>query len=226
MPDNASKMRPTNSTNNFEASDFVGHSKAIDQVTHDPGTVVNFAYKALKEELIKFQITRQELSSKFNQRKHLYETQVSSSNPRAECSPFPKTFQANYSADTGILAFCENPRQICIKDAKSSFGGFCADPFSSFDGVMSENMLIDRQRRLTACHYQNGTAGGTKCAGGRACDGLTELFIANSIGCGSCNGYGACQYISGKYPSSSTSLILCIKVRLPKPPCKLCCSRI
>jgi hypothetical protein len=51
---------------------------------------------------------------------------------------------------------------------------------------------------LTECTYLNGTAG-IKCSGSQACVDLSSSFIINLIGCGSCNAFGSCSRISGKF---------------------------
>ena len=44
------------------------------------------------------------------------------------------------------------------------------------------------------CNYCNGTSVGVECSDGlHACMDLSSDFIANRIGCGSCNAFGACK---------------------------------
>eukprot|EP00956_Cyclotella_meneghiniana_P015996 scaffold25036_cov64-Cyclotella_meneghiniana.AAC.1 len=51
------------------------------------------------------------------------------------------------------------------------------------------------RRRLTSCTFVNGTAG-QKCSAEGACSGLSTDFISNNIGCGSCNAFGGCSFMT------------------------------
>jgi hypothetical protein len=103
----------------------------------------------------------------------------------------------------GILSGCENSSHVCVPDASSSQGGTCLDikvatsdvegGFKGRDG--SHRYLADR---LINCVYRNGTAG-CKCDEPGACGDLSEAFIQNNIGCGSCRAYGACTDLTGKF---------------------------
>jgi hypothetical protein len=89
--------------------------------------------------------------------------------------------------DVGVLNPCEYSGHVCMKDPSSSLGGTCVGikvgGSSSPDRKLKEGAVVNR--RLTACRYQNGTLG-RKCSARSACRGLSEAFIENHIGCGSC----------------------------------------
>ena len=106
----------------------------------------------------------------------------------AEC--IPQDSAGLNHVDLGILNECTNPEYVCVEDASSQVGGICVDSSSLSDNsVTIEN--VRSHRRLLQCDYKNGTSGGVKCTGNKACDGLSAAFISSQIGCGSCNGeYG------------------------------------
>jgi hypothetical protein len=147
---------------------------------------------------LKSLLLRQKLNTKFFHRLKI----ASSSYDFAlvsdeECSPHPDSFKTTSKVSLGILSRCSNPQDVCIKDLVSSVGGICA--LSSDDTIpmiYNDSHANHRQLLQTACTYKNGTGGGTKCQGWNACFGLDELFVDNNIGCGSCNGYGACSEIT------------------------------
>jgi hypothetical protein len=91
--------------------------------------------------------------------------------------------------DVGVLNPCKNSGHVCMKDPSSFLGGTCVGinggSYSSFRNLEQDGVV---NRRLTACTYQNGTFG-LKCSARSACRGLSEAFIKNNIGCGSCVSY-------------------------------------
>ena len=102
--------------------------------------------------------------------------------------------------DVGIFNGCSNG-YFCSKDSSSNLGGTCVNIARG----TSDTFLIPRDlfegekhRHLLTCDYLNGTSG-EKCSGFRACGDLSPDFIANNIGCGSCNAFGACRGLSGKF---------------------------
>eukprot|EP00956_Cyclotella_meneghiniana_P008961 scaffold12299_cov85-Cyclotella_meneghiniana.AAC.9 len=99
--------------------------------------------------------------------------------------------------DVGIFNGCSNG-YFCSKDSSSNLGGTCVNIARG----TSDTFLIPRDlfegekhRHLLTCDYLNGTSG-EKCSGFRACGDLSPDFIANNIGCGSCNAFGACRGLS------------------------------
>jgi hypothetical protein len=111
-----------------------------------------------------------------------------------ECTP---QFTNDFIVDAGILSGCKNSSHVCVPDASSSQGGTCLD----FKLAASERTKVkgsERHRHLNECTYRNGTAG-FKCKASQACGGLTSSFISTNIGCGSCNAYGACTDMTGKF---------------------------
>ena len=100
--------------------------------------------------------------------------------------------------DVGILDGCKHVGHICIEEPSSSLGGLCVDIGADVDKVIDsfQSFSPNGVSRLVACTYSNGTSG-EKCAGSRACDGLSGSFISSNIGCGSCNSYGACSGLTG-----------------------------
>lgn len=77
-------------------------------------------------------------------------------------------------SDVGILT-CD-AYSTCIEDETSYYGGRCVASSTSRD--------------LRAC--------AAKCTGKDACAGLSQAFIDNYIGCGSCNGPSACEAVDRK----------------------------
>jgi hypothetical protein len=87
--------------------------------------------------------------------------------------------------DVGVLNPCEYSGHVCMKDPSSSLGGTCIGIGTKVVGFFSYDRELKGEKELTVCMYQNGTAG-VKCSYPRACYGLSQLFIDNRIGCGSC----------------------------------------
>ena len=82
---------------------------------------------------------------------------------------------------------------FCAKDSYSNLGGTCVNI-----GVTTDFHEGGKHRHLLTCAYLNGTSG-EKCSGLHACGDLSSDFIANNVGCGSCNAYGACTGLSGTF---------------------------
>ena len=138
-------------------------------------------------------LLKQKVNAKFDLRQRIAGV-VTSLLTEEECSPYPKSFK---QPDVGVLS-CSDPQDVCVKSSKSSLGGFCLN--SDID-LEAHGHYVEHERQLLStqsCTYANGTEGGEKCKGMHACKDLNESFIENYIGCGSCNGYGACWGISGK----------------------------
>jgi len=93
-----------------------------------------------------------------------------------ECS-FVSSFNLRKAdADLGILSQCSAPAHVCVEDASSTLGGRCVP-------------VMSRERKLqTTCE--------TKCTPASACEGLSQDFIDNKIGQGSCCGEEACVGVS------------------------------
>ena len=89
------------------------------------------------------------------------------------------------AVDAGILR-CGGNKEVCVEDASSSMGGRCAvvitNGGSSYAQGRRELLLS------TPCTLASGQPG-SKCSGGYACGGGTDI---SKIACGSCNGYSAC----------------------------------
>lgn len=120
---------------------------------------------------------------------------------QGECTPPPSVFELIHtSVDAGILGRCQNSDNICVKDPSSFLGGTCVDISAQVDDFIPLDTAFERGRHLflTECYYRNGTSG-MKCSHPQACHGLTSSFVYSNIGCGSCNGYGACVGMSGKF---------------------------
>lgn len=115
-----------------------------------------------------------------------------------ECTPGSND---DYFVDAGVLSGCKFFDHICMPDTSSSRGGICLgiDTDSNDHGVergdQNHRYLTDH---LTECVYRNGTSG-FKCDKLGACGDLSEAFIQNNIGCGSCRAYGACRGLTGKF---------------------------
>lgn len=104
------------------------------------------------------------------------------------------------SVDVGILVQeCEDPKHPCKAVTPSSTGLHCINAFGNDYVLLLSDNNDQERRKLSLCSYRNGTHGGKKCHGFSSCAGLSSTFIAQNIGCGSCNGYGACQAISGMF---------------------------
>lgn len=95
-----------------------------------------------------------------------------------ECS-FVSSFNLRkVDADLGILSQCSAPTHVCVEDMSSTLGGRCVPVMSG-------------ERKLqTTCEI--------KCTPASACEGLSQDFIDNNIGLGSCCGEQACVGVSGK----------------------------
>ena len=131
----------------------------------------------------------------------------------AECIPQDGSNEEDYDkVDLGILNGCNDPDHVCVEDASSPARGICVDSSSLTDNLDS-NQNIRGHRRLLQCQYKNGTSG-VKCTGNGACGGLSNDFISNKIGCGSCNGdYGEFPfYIYTRKKSESLSPLLHINI--------------
>jgi hypothetical protein len=118
-----------------------------------------------------------------------------------ECTPQSIGDFILYGA--GILSGCENSSHVCVPDASSSQGGTCLDIQVTISDVKGGFKGGDGIHRYLAdhsvdCVYRNGTAG-FKCDEPGACGDLSEAFIQNNIGCGSCRAYGACTGLTGKF---------------------------
>ena len=104
--------------------------------------------------------------------------------------------------DVGIFKGCGGNGFFCSKDSSSNLGGTCVNigGSTSDESLLSRDLFEGGNHRhlLTSCDYLNGTSG-EKCSGLHACGDLSSDFIANKIGCGSCNGYGACRGLSGTF---------------------------
>lgn len=130
--------------------------------------------------------------------------------------------------DSGILN-CENGL-MCVEDETSSLGGRCVSldnelvtNYNDYDEFVSAEMhrqlaICNAADCSTSCDYLNGTSGGQKCVGTRACYGIDPT----NVGCGSCNGGWACSSVAQRsltvgekscigrkacYASSSTAAI-------------------
>lgn len=89
-------------------------------------------------------------------------------------------------ADTGVLISSCGNSGVCVEDASSSTGGRC---IVTIAGTFSNSQ--EGRRQLVACTFADGTPG-TKCNGSQACEGIDT----SKVGCGSCNGYHACNFSS------------------------------
>ena len=78
------------------------------------------------------------------------------------------------NVDVGILYACSDPDHVCVEDILSSVGGRC---------------VPNRKLKTT-------TTCDTKCTPASACEGLSQDFIDNNIGLGSCCGDKACVGVS------------------------------
>jgi hypothetical protein len=132
----------------------------------------NMSVKEYEEHLI--QQIKNKVNSKFELRQKIAGA-VSSLLTDEECSPYPESFKS----DTGILT-CANPQDVCVKSSSSSIGGFC---ISADVDIAGKSLEGERQlaRDRIWCTYK-------KCHGWHACQGLSDDFINNNVGCGSCNG--------------------------------------
>jgi len=95
--------------------------------------------------------------------------------------------------DVGIFNGCSNG-YLCAKDPYSNIGGTCVNIGDTADMLELSTDVFNggKHRHLLVCNYLNGTSG-EKCSGLSACGDLSPDFIANNIGCGSCNAFGACR---------------------------------
>eukprot|EP00956_Cyclotella_meneghiniana_P002835 scaffold3343_cov51-Cyclotella_meneghiniana.AAC.3 len=106
-----------------------------------------------------------------------------------ECSPGTN----DGFVDVGILNGCD-VGHVCVRDPHSNIGGTCVNIGGTSDTSRISRGLFGgvKHRHLLTCDYLNGTSG-EKCSGMHACGDLSSDFIANNIGCGSCNAFGACR---------------------------------
>lgn len=104
---------------------------------------------------------------------------IESNQAKEECSFVASFNLRGADADTGILSSCSDPEQVCVEDVTSSLGGRCA-------------FIASGSRRL-------GTTCTTKCTPPSACTGLSQDFIKNRIGEGSCCGDKACVGMSSEW---------------------------
>ena len=105
-----------------------------------------------------------------------------------ECSFVSSGLRKNKNhnkADTGILGCTVD--HICVEGSRSYLGGRC---------IPVDTAHQDLHRDLYSGTDDDDSC--TKCAGRAACKGLTQDFIDNNIGEGSCCGKGACYGLSGK----------------------------
>jgi hypothetical protein len=150
-------------------------SKANQQFGHE-STAIDTSYMSIKkyEEHISQQI-KQKVNAKIELREKI---------AGAVSSLFTDEEPASFKSDVGILT-CANPQDVCVKSSSSSLGGFCVSA-----DVDIANRKLERERQLVTrhwCYYTNGTKG-EKCHGWFACRNLSDSFIENNVGCGSCNG--------------------------------------
>ena len=112
-----------------------------------------------------------------------------------ECSPGTN----DGFVDVGILNGCDFGH-VCVRDPHSNIGGTCVNIGGTSDTSRISRDLFEggKHRHLLTCDYLNGTSG-EKCSGMLACGDLSSDFIANNIGCGSCNAFGACRGLTGKF---------------------------
>eukprot|EP00956_Cyclotella_meneghiniana_P014688 scaffold22110_cov85-Cyclotella_meneghiniana.AAC.1 len=116
-------------------------------------------------------------------------SEVHSSLVSGECNPGTN----DGYVDVGIFNRCSYG-YFCTKDSSSNLGGTCVNIGSTADMSLISRDFYEggTHRHLLACDYLHGTSG-EKCSGMMACVDLSPDFIANRIGCGSCNAYGACR---------------------------------
>jgi hypothetical protein len=118
---------------------------------------------------------------------HAYNLEVKQSETRnslsIECSFVVSSSLRGDNIDAGILK-CSDPNYICVEDVNSSLGGRCVAAIAT------------KQRML-----QNTPNPCTRCYGG-GCDGLSDEFITNNVGEGSCCGAYACVGATSKYSSN------------------------
>jgi hypothetical protein len=132
---------------------------------------------------------------------YLHKKKLEAGESIQECTP---QSNGDFIVDgAGILSGCENSSHVCMPDASSYQGGTCLDIEVATNDVEGGFKGRDGSRRyladhLIGCVYGNGTVG-FKCDEPGACGDLQETFIQNSIGCGSCRGYGACTGLTGKF---------------------------
>ena len=112
-----------------------------------------------------------------------------------ECSPGTN----DGFVDVGILNGCDFGH-VCLQDPHSNIGGTCVNIGGTSDTSRISRDLFEggKHRHLLTCDYLNGTSG-EKCSGMLACGDLSSDFIANNIGCGSCNAFGACSGLTGEF---------------------------
>eukprot|EP00956_Cyclotella_meneghiniana_P024088 scaffold48051_cov43-Cyclotella_meneghiniana.AAC.1 len=121
-----------------------------------------------------------------------------------ECSPGTN----DGFVDLGILNGCD-VGHVCVRDPHANVGGTCVNIGGTSDTSRISRDLFEggKHRHLLTCDYLNGTSG-EKCSGMLACGDLSSDFIANNIGCGSCNAFGACRSLTS---ATSTMHVLTAK---------------
>jgi hypothetical protein len=82
---------------------------------------------------------------------------------------------------------CSSPNHLCIQDRSSTLGGRCALNVTYNNSTLE--ISAEERELQTTC---------IKCQGSNACQNLTQSFIDNNIGCGSCIGTSACAGVSGE----------------------------
>ena len=100
-----------------------------------------------------------------------------------ECSLVVSSSLRGDRTDVGILIGCNDPGYICVEDVNSSLGGRCVASSTTKD-----RMLQNTPNPCTRCD-------------GDGCTGLSDEFITNNIGEGSCCGLKACVNVSRKWRS-------------------------
>jgi hypothetical protein len=116
--------------------------------------------------------------------KHMHAFQKSGT----ECAPGSNPGYVDVGPHNG----CEGSGHGCVRDSSSSLGGTCVDIGSSL--TQRERFLLSSGTTYS-CTFLNGTIG-VKCHGWNACSDLSQEFIENNIGCGSCGGEDSCFYLN------------------------------
>ena len=188
------------------AQDKVGGDIMASGVVEDPDVVVggNFVAeaqpggKALKPFAVKDKLNAERILKGSRAGLEEYLPSVS-----GECSPGTN----DGFVDVGILNGCDFGH-VCVRDPHSNIGGTCVNIGGTSDMSHITRDLFEggKHRHLLTCDYLNGTSG-EKCSGMLACGDLSSDFIANNIGCGSCNAFGACRGLTGKFLIAQLELI-------------------
>ena len=180
------------------AQDKVGGDIMASGVVEDPDVVVggNFVAEAqpggkvLKPFAVKDKLNAERILKGSRAGLEEYLPSVS-----GECSPGTN----DGFVDVGILNGCD-VGDVCVQDPHSNIGGTCVNIGGTSDTSRISRDLFEggKHRHLLTCDYLNGTSG-EKCSGMLACGDLSSDFIANNIGCGSCNAFGACRSLTCKF---------------------------